>query len=178
MAQIRMVSGTDAARILQIDHNVQADGRGTVHDADQLPSQLEVATRIDALFAAQAAGQACTMLVAETVEGVVGYAHRQALFPARIAHVGILDLSVDPAHQRQGHGRALMEAIMADSWEWGLLRLELYVRADNNRAIALYRSLGFAHEATRHGFIRLADGRLVDDHIFCLWNPTAGMGSG
>jgi 8-oxo-dGTP pyrophosphatase MutT (NUDIX family) len=44
------------------------------------------------------------------------------------------------------------------------------VRADNARAIALYRSLGFAWESTRRGFLRLADGRPVDDLVLVRTN--------
>jgi putative acetyltransferase len=174
--RIRSVSVADAGRIVEIDRDVVADGRGAVLELDQLPSVQVVAARIDALFAAQSAGVASTMLVAEEGDRVVGYAHREQLTPKRLQHVGVLDLAVDPAHQGRGHGRALMEALIEDSWSWGLLRLELYVRADNVRAVALYRSLGFVLEGTRRGFVRLPGGELVDDHIFCLWSPLSGAG--
>jgi len=49
---------------------------------------------------------------------------------------------------------------------WGISRLELYVRADNVAAQALYRGLGFVHEATRARFIRLDDGTFIDDFVY------------
>ena len=44
-----------------------------------------------------------------------------------------------------------------------MLRVELGVRADNLRAVALYRSLGFVEEGVRRDFVRLGDGSFVDD---------------
>jgi len=52
-----------------------------------------------------------------------------------------------------------------------LVRLELYVRADNTRAHALYLSLGFTHEGTRARLIRLDDGTYVDDFTFSMFLP-------
>ena len=46
--------------------------------------------------------------------------------------------------------------------------VELQVRADNPRAIALYRSHGFEHEGTRRALVRADDGRLVDDLVMGL----------
>jgi len=55
----------------------------------------------------------------------------------------IVELSVDPAHQRQGLGRALMmrtlQILKADHIE----RVELAVTQENARAVNLYASLGF-----------------------------------
>jgi RimJ/RimL family protein N-acetyltransferase len=46
--------------------------------------------------------------------------------------------------------------------EHGVQRLELTVRTDNERAIALYRRCGFEVEGTRRAAIRLGD-RLADE---------------
>ena len=88
------------------------------------------------------------------------------LAPTRCHHVGLLSVGVGLAFQRQGVARALMEFLVEHARACGLLRLELYVRADNERAQALYRSLGFEREATRARFIRADNGTFVDDHVF------------
>jgi ribosomal protein S18 acetylase RimI-like enzyme len=62
----------------------------------------------------------------------------------------------------------LMRRLIDHGAARGLERLELYVRADNAPARALYRELGFAHEGTRARFVRLEDGTFVDDLIFSL----------
>jgi ribosomal protein S18 acetylase RimI-like enzyme len=105
------------------------------------------------------------MLVAESDGVIVGSGDLRQLSPARCAHVGVLAVGVHPEHQRRGIGRALVSALIEHARAAGLLRLELYVRADNPRAIALYRSLGFEHEGTRARFVRLPDGTFVDDWI-------------
>ncbi len=55
----------------------------------------------------------------------------------------IIEISVAPAHQRQGLGRALMIASQRVLKEERVARVELAVTVENTRALALYRSLGY-----------------------------------
>jgi len=100
---------------------------------------------------------------------IAGVADLKNLTPVRCNHVGVLSVGVHPDFQRRGVGRALMEHLIAHARERGLVRLELYVRSDNDRAQSLYRSLGFAHEGTRVKFVRLDDGTYIDDFIFSMF---------
>jgi len=50
------------------------------------------------------------------------------------------------------------------------LKVELLVRATNERAIRLYRALGFVEEGRFRDRVRLPDGTLVDD-IAMAWRP-------
>ncbi len=52
-------------------------------------------------------------------------------------------VGVDPARQREGLGRRLMDAGFARLAERGIRTASLYVEADNAPALHLYRSLGF-----------------------------------
>jgi mycothiol synthase len=52
-------------------------------------------------------------------------------------------VGVDPDHQREGLGRALMAAGFARLAEGGIRTAALYVESDNDPAVALYRDLGF-----------------------------------
>ena len=54
------------------------------------------------------------------------------------------------------------------------MRVELYTRADNARAIALYHALGFTTEGVRRRFVRRDDGTLIDDLVMGLLMETAG----
>jgi putative acetyltransferase len=80
----------------------------------------------------------------------------------RRRHAVSLGITVDPAHQGRGVGSAMMAALtdFADRWAQ-VLRIELTVWADNERAIALYRRHGFEVEG-RHRAYALRDGRYVD----------------
>ena len=82
----------------------------------------------------------------------------------RTRHVGRLEIFVDSRHRGGGVGRALMNA--AISWAEEnprLQKLSLNVFDDNERAIHVYRSLGFVEEGRRPGEYRERDGRTRGD---------------
>jgi ribosomal protein S18 acetylase RimI-like enzyme len=104
------------------------------------------------------------VLVAEldgTVAGYVRLAHPTP-FPSSRHVLQIRGLGVDPALQRRGVGRALVEGALAHARERGIRRVTLRVLATNDRARALYASCGFEVEGVLRGEFRL-DGRDVDD---------------
>lgn len=100
---------------------------------------------------------------------LVGEANIRRLRPGLLRHVAVLALAVHPAHQRRGVGRALLQQLLAWAREHHVERVELYTRADNHRARALYESFGFETEAVRERFIRLGPGKYVDDVVMRLF---------
>lgn len=80
----------------------------------------------------------------------------------RRRHVAMLGISVAHDAQGQGVGKALLAALCdyADRWAQ-ILRIELTVFADNERAVKLYRAFGFEQEGTHRGYA-LRDGAYVD----------------
>jgi putative acetyltransferase len=101
------------------------------------------------------------VLVAEADGRVVGMAglHVQS---NKARHAARMGLAVHDAFARRGIGRALTVALLeiADG-ALNLVRVELEVFADNERAIELYRSLGFVDEGRkRKAYFR--DGGFVD----------------
>ncbi len=80
----------------------------------------------------------------------------------RRAHAMHMGMAVRADFQGRGVGSALMKALvgMADGW-LNVIRLELTVYVDNERAIALYRKHGFEVEGT-HKAYALRDGTYVD----------------
>ena len=71
----------------------------------------------------------------------------------RRRHVAHLGISVSGPAQGEGVGSALMAAMCdyADQWAQ-ILRIELTVFCDNERAIGLYRKFGFVHEGTHRAY--------------------------
>ena len=63
-------------------------------------------------------------------------------------YAGIFDLIVDPAERRQGHGRALVESLLAWAYNQGAQQACLQVVGHNDRAIRLYHALGFRQAYT------------------------------
>ena len=104
-------------------------------------------------------------LVAVLEDGtVIGCAGLTVCSNPRMRHVGTVGLFVHTDYQNQGVGTALMKAVLdlADNWLM-LVRVELEVFADNERAIHLYEKLGFEKE----GLMRMTtvrNGRYVDDY--------------
>lgn len=71
--------------------------------------------------------------------------------PDGTAWLGISSVRVSPTHRRQGHARAVCEALLTWGVEAGAGRAYVQVEVDNHAAIALYTSLGFRlHHQTRY----------------------------
>jgi ribosomal protein S18 acetylase RimI-like enzyme len=92
---------------------------------------------------------------------VVGWAD---IFPAwahAVAHCGSLGMGLLPEYRGQGIGRRLLQACITKAGRKGITRIELEVRADNERAIGLYKALGFEVEAVKRHAMRF-DGLYFD----------------
>lgn len=66
------------------------------------------------------------------------------------AHITIL--AVDPDHQRQGFGQALLYALLVAAWQRQLEWATLEVRESNQAALSLYRKFGFQEAGRRRGY--------------------------
>jgi [ribosomal protein S18]-alanine N-acetyltransferase len=71
----------------------------------------------------------------------------------------LLNLSVAEAHQRGGHGSALLGEAMAIARKGGAQQVFLEVRPSNLGAQALYRRFGFRKVAVRPGYYPALRGR-------------------
>lgn len=163
---VRPARPEDADALASLDRRVVEDGRGVVRTVDQATTAERFAADIDAHREPDGA-----FLVVEDGEGrVVGDGSVRRMSVAFGRHAAWLSIQVDPLAQGRGHGRALAEALVGWADGAGVSRLGLSVRADNDRAIRLYRSLGFAEEVRRRGFLRAPDGRWLDDLTMIRWN--------
>jgi mycothiol synthase len=88
------------------------------------------------------------LLVAEEDGRMLGF-HWTKVHPAssgQTPHGEVYVLGVDPAAQGRGLGKALTLAGLAHLRDHGVGEILLYVEADNDPAVALYRRVGFAHD--------------------------------
>lgn len=91
--------------------------------------------------------------VAARVDGIlVGYAGIARLGRTAPFDYEIHTIGVDPAYQRHGIGRGLMDRLLSWTGPDGVVFLE--VRTDNEPAITLYRSLGFVTVGLRKRYYR------------------------
>ena len=104
------------------------------------------------------------VFVVERQEKVVGIVKLQ-VGKGRRSHVGGLDIAVHDQFQGQGIGKMLMlTAIdLADNW-LNLVRLDLGVYTDNERAIHLYQQFGFEIEG-RKRLDAFRGGSYIDSYI-------------
>jgi hypothetical protein len=99
-------------------------------------------------------GPASTILIGRDGDNVVA--------SAMVGHDGhrgwVYYVAVDPACQKRGFGRAIMDA--AEHWlhQAGIAKLQLLVRRENTSAGAFYQTLGYA-EAQSIMFAKWLDGR-------------------
>ncbi len=80
-----------------------------------------------------------------------------AIFRVVLDEAELLTIGVLPGNRRQGTGRALLAQGIADCIARGAGRLFLEVAADNQPALALYESVGFAPVGRRPKYY--ANGR-------------------
>jgi len=87
--------------------------------------------------------------VAEDGEGALGWISAAASRDADAAQSAgeIWAVYVHPDHWRKGAGRALCAAAEQELRRRGFTEATLWVLKENQRAVAFYRSIGFAHDA-------------------------------
>lgn len=96
---------------------------------------------------------------------VVGWSDVLPIDRPTMAHGGVLGVGVLLEHRGKGIGSALIRAAIDSAKAAGLTRIELTVRENNDRAIALYERLGFVREGLKRKAVRI-DGNHED--LVCM----------
>jgi len=159
-----------APGLLALERAIVRARVGIVKYEDELPTDAETYAKkqVDAGLGATD-GSAFGLVAEEEGRGIVAEASLLRFHLRMLWHVGVLGIGVHPEAQGIGLGRAMLEALLGwvrshrDEDGERVRRVELNVLADNTRAIALYRSLGFVEEGRRRAFIRRGDGSFGDD---------------
>jgi ribosomal protein S18 acetylase RimI-like enzyme len=110
------------------------------------------------------AGGGVQMLAVTSEEVVVGWCDIVQKQREGFRHVGTLGMGILPKYRGQGIGHRLATDTIRAATEAGMERIELEVFASNERAIALYRKLGFVIEGIKRNARKL-DG-VYDDNVF------------
>jgi RimJ/RimL family protein N-acetyltransferase len=104
-----------------------------------------------------------TILVAEHEHELVGFLGCFGGGLQRNRHCAYLVIGILQAHAGRGLGARFFEAIEAWALTLDIHRLELTVMTHNDRAVHLYRKMGFEIEGVRKGALKI-DGKYVDEY--------------
>ena len=134
---------------------VRSEDAEAVHALRQLPSVIDGTMAIPSMRIEETRRHLASLgpddhtFVAVVDGQIVGMAGLH-VGPGKRRHTGSIGMMVHDQFQGRGIGRELLEALLlvADNF-LGLIRVELEVYEDNERAIRLYESCGFEHEGRK-----------------------------
>ena len=145
MVTIREATKEDAAAILSFMATVGSQSDNLVTDEKGLPNSLG---QEEAYLQHKMESKNSIQLLAFEDHVLIGSAGCDASTRQRICHSGEIGISVLKSYWGKGVGSALLDFLVqwARTSETGLRKLNLTVRSDNDRAIALYKRFGFIEE--------------------------------
>jgi putative acetyltransferase len=113
--------------------------------------------------------------VAKTQSGediIIGSAGLTVNANHRTRHSGSIGIMIHKDYQNKGVGTALMQALIdiADNWLM-LVRVELSVFEDNERAIHLYEKFGFEKEGLKR-LAAIRNGKYENEYLMARINPS------
>jgi len=164
---IRAATPSDAAMLNRYIRDIYREGTGMITQPEEFR-----ASNIRQRFwlARKGINPDETCLLAVQGGAIVGMLECWTDRRRRVRHSTTIAMSVHANWRKRGIGKKLL--LHFTDWVHKhprLERVELHVHADNEAALALYRSIGFAHEGTRRNVVRYEDGVVVDDHIMAFW---------
>jgi ribosomal protein S18 acetylase RimI-like enzyme len=109
-------------------------------------------------------GAGVQLLAVNPNDVVVGWCDIVRNPHAGFRHVGRLGMGLLPDYRGRGLGRQLVAQAVRTARQAGIERVELEVFASNERAIALYRALGFVTEGIKRRARKL--DRRYEDNVF------------
>ena len=101
--------------------------------------------------------------ICHELDAIVGY----SIVSMAVGEAHIMNISVDPAIQKQGVGSILLENMIAQATKKAET-IFLEVRPSNKVAIALYEKRGFNEIGIRKGYYPVEDGRREDAVMLAL----------
>lgn len=176
--ELRPAATEDAATLIRAVDSVAREG------AYFLRSRFEMDVEREEAFIASVAEQGHLFLVGMLDGKLVGWV---TLFRSRaefMRHTAELGMGVIRGFRGIGIGTALMGYALRWAAEQGIEKVNLGVRASNDRAIALYRKFGFVQEGYKVREVKDQRGRYDDNLVMAYFvpqtppAPTAGIGGG
>ena len=155
---VRETEARDASALLDHIHKVASETDNLSFGKDDFNISSEKEARFIDRFKNSSRDLMLVALDGETVVGN-GIIEREKI--KRFSHRAELSITVLKDYWGQGIGSLLMKKMLDFCKESGVSVVTLYVRGDNDRAIALYRKFGFTDVGTFRNYFSI-DGKLHD----------------
>lgn len=159
---IRNVQLEDAEILLEIGRSVISEGKYFIvvsEEVEKTPLHEEK-ERIQSLLD----NIKETLIVAEVNGVVVGSIEFRSQTRKRLSHTGSVSMSISKNYRGMGIGKALLKALLEWAEENPLIeKVSLGVFSSNQRAISLYKQMGFLEEGRLIKEYKLNQGEYIDD---------------
>lgn len=161
---VRRATPNDAVAVARVLNGVIREGHYTIFDREF--SDDEERAFLAALGEREVVHVA---LVEDEIVGVQAVSRFSTMSDA-LGHVATMGTWVSPSYRGNGLGRALAASSFRFATEHDYGKIVIYVLADNDRALAFYKSLGFTEIGIARKHVRL--GGIFKDEMF-LERPMA-----
>jgi len=134
------------------------------------PEELTLTVADEEAFITRCAeGSGSVMISAFDGDRLVGNASLFGVMDRKKAlHRAEFGMAILKSHWGEGLGRKLLTGLVACARQAGYKQLELEVAACNERAVNLYKSLGFTVYGERPRSLRLKNGEYLDEYLMLL----------
>ena len=156
---LRCAREEDAQRLIDYLKTTSGETRFLIREPDEVTMTQEGERRF---IRRQNESASDVMLLAFYDGEFAGNASLMGMGPSRYRHRAGVAIALYQAYTGLGIGRAMIEALLAIAKECGIEQVELEVVADNERAIALYKKLGFEVYGTMPRNMKYRDGTYAD----------------
>jgi RimJ/RimL family protein N-acetyltransferase len=106
------------------------------------------------------------LLVAEVEGKIIGLLNFKRSFHKKFSHNGSFSMSIQESYTNQGIGSSLIRQLLQWAKEGQVVeKIYLEVFANNERAIHLYKKLGFIEEGRKKNHVKNGPGQYEDEII-------------
>lgn len=163
---ISPISPNEAGNVIFLHKAVAEEHKYLISEMDEIvESEEEEAKTIQRIC-----NSGNSIMLGAYIDGsLVGMATATGGNRKKTEHVTTIGIAVLPGYRDIGIGRKLMEAVI--EWAKGnpmIIRISLSVFGTNERAIRLYKNLGFKVEGKRKGHFKI-DNELIDEIMMGLF---------
>ncbi|TQR19108.1 GNAT family N-acetyltransferase [Psychrobacillus vulpis] len=158
---IRTVCVEDATAILALQREIVDEGEFFIAVSEEYKKTLEEQIEwVQNLIK----NERDTMLIAEIDGEVVGLIVFSTQKLIRLSHTGSITMMIKKEHRSMGVGKLLLKELLAWAEQNPLIeKVCLGVFSTNQRAINLYKSMGFVEEGRKIKEFKLSDNEYIDD---------------